>query len=143
MHHRHDLLERQDDAARDQESDHHDQAEKDHRDQRHVLVDVGKGVVEAALRLQFPQRHLGRQLVDDHDHGGLVVVDRGPQQVGAGRELFRQGLQALAEGGGALPERRQCGALQVVLGEIGHHRDGLLDGRDVALRLVGGIGGER
>ncbi len=138
-----DLLERQADAARHQHAEHDDQRQEHDRDQRDVLVDVGERMVEAALGLQLPQRHLGGQLVDHLDHRRLIVVDRGAQQVGPGRELFAEVLQALAEGGGALSERAQRGALQVVLGEIDHDRDGLLDGRDSAARLVGRIGGQR
>ena len=138
-----DLLQRQADAARHQHAEDDDQRQEHDRDQRDVLIDVGERMVEAALRLQLAQRHLRGQLVDHLDHGGLIVVDRGAQQVGAGRELFAQALQAFAERRGALGERAQRGALQVVLGEIDHHRDGLLDGRDAAARLVGGVGGER
>ena len=89
VHRRHDLLERQADAARDQHADDDDDGQKDQCDQRHVLIDVGERVVEARLRLQLAQRHLRRQLVDDGDHGGLVVVDRGLQQLGGAPRTAR------------------------------------------------------
>ena len=111
---------------------HDDQGQKDHRDERDVLIDVGKGVVEASLRLQLAQRHLRGELVDHRDHGGLVVVDRRLQQARPRRELLGQRLQSVAERGGALGQRRQRGALQIVLGEIDHHRDGLLDRGDAS-----------
>ena len=78
------------------------------RDKRDVLIDVGQGVVEAALRLQLAQRHLRGELVDHRNHGGLVVVDRGLQQVRPRRELLGQGLQPVAERGGALRQRRRA-----------------------------------
>jgi hypothetical protein len=49
----------------------------------------------------------------------------------------------ITERGGALGQRAQGRALQAVLGEIDHHRDGLLDGRDVLAGFVGGVRRQR
>src|SRR5262249_24664789 len=83
------------------------------------------------------------ELIDHRDHGGLVVVDRGLQQVGTHRELLGQRLQSVAKRGSALGQSRQRRALQIVFGEIDHHRDRLLDGRDVLARLGGGVRRQR
>ena len=143
VHRGHDFFKRENDAAGDQRADNHDQRQENHRHESHVLIDVGQRMIEASLRLQFAQRHLGGELVDHRDHGGLVVVDCGFQQVGPHRELLGQRLQAVAERGGALGQRGQGRALQAVLREIDHHRDGLLHGGDVPARLVGGIRSQR
>ena len=139
VHSGHDFPKRPDDAARDHHPHNHHQGQEDDGNKRHVLVDVGQRVVEARLRLHFAQGHLCGEFVDHRDHCRLIVVDRALEQIGAHRQLIGERLQAVAERRRALRQCLQRVALKVVLGEIDHRRDGLLDRGDIPLRFVGRV----
>ena len=69
----------------------------------------------------------------------IAVCNRLVRVANCSASVFNPSRNAAARWASA----RQRGALQVVLGEIDHHRDRLLDGRDASSRLVGGVRGER
>ena len=143
VHRRHDLLQRQPDAERDQHAGAEDDAEEHHGNRQHPAGDVGQRPVERLLRLLLASAHLDRQVVDGADGFGLAGVDGVAQQLGAAGKLLRQFRQALAQCGGARLQPLQRQPLQVVVGEAGHFGDGLLDGVGVAAGFLGRGAGQR
>jgi hypothetical protein len=53
-----DIPKRENDAARDGDAGNDDEGEKDDGDQRDAQVEIGQGVIEAALRPHLAQPHL-------------------------------------------------------------------------------------
>ena len=143
MHRRQDLLQRQADRERDQDAGGQDDAEEDHGDRQHPARDARQRPVERLLRLLLALAHLDRQLVDDADGLGLAGVDGVAQQLGPDRELLGQFRHPLAQRHRPRLQPRQRHALQVVVGEVGHHGDGLLDRLGVPAGVLGGGRGER
>ena len=110
-----------------------------------LLIDVGQGAVEA---VPAPAARAGVICADSLSMTAIMAAWLSSiavlQQAGARRELLGQRLQPVAERGGALARARQSAVrCRLVLGEIDHDRDGLLDRVDVPSRFVGGVGRER
>ena len=99
---------------------------------------LGQRPVEGVLRLQLALAHLHRQFVDGADRVGLAGVDGVAQQFGAAGELLGQFRQPLAQRQRPRLQPRQRHALQIVVGEVGHDRDGFLDRLGIAAGVLGG-----
>ena len=87
-----DIPKRENDAARDGDAGNDDEGEKDDGDQRDAQVEIGQGMIEAALCPHLAQAHLRGELVDQRNHGGLVIVDCGLQQMCARCKMLGQVL---------------------------------------------------
>ena len=152
MHRRQDLMQRQADAERDQDTGGNDDAEKDHRDRQHPAGDIAQRAVEGFLGLLLALPHLDRQFIDGADGFGLAGIDGISQELGPVCELFGQFREALSQRHGPRIQSLQGHALQVVVSEVRHHRDGFLDrlgiaagflGRRARQRQIIGVGGNQ
>ena len=152
VHRRHDLLQGQADRERDQDAGGDDDAEEDHRDRKHLSGNVGERLVEGLLRLLLALAHLDRQFVDGAGCLGLARVDRVAQQFGAVGQLRRQFRKTVTQRRCPRVQPLQRHPLQIVVGKVDHHGNGLLDRLGVAAGLLGrrrgqgeiiGIGGDQ
>ena len=77
VHRRHDLLQRQPDRQRDDDTGNDNDGEEHQRDGADPRRDVRQRLVELVLRLQLALPHLHAQPVDRGNGRGLVGVNRG------------------------------------------------------------------
>ena len=87
-HRRHDLMQGQPDAQRDQDARGEDDAKKNHGDGHHPAGYIGQRPIECLLRFLLALPHLDRQSIDGADGVGLAGVDGIAQELGPAREFL-------------------------------------------------------
>ena len=139
VHGGHQRPQRTDDAARDRQPDQHRDEQAQDRDDRDAQIHVGQRILEPVVGDALAPAHVVGQGIDGARDHLLIAVDRVAQQLRTGREMLGQIGDAEPPGHDAIGQRAERAALQIVVGEVEHDRDGALDGLEVLQDLLGDL----
>ena len=141
MHGIHQRAQRTHDAPGDRQPDQDRERERDHREHRDPHIGIGERALEPLIGEAFALAHAGGQAVHCLRHSPLIAVDGLAQEPRARRKAVGEIRNAEPPRDCAIAECAERAALEVVVGEIHHHRDGVLDRLQVLGNLLGGVAG--